>query len=84
MELQIHTAPQTDEAKLLGGVIPSILFSRPSLCVITAVLSGVDFWGRKCVKTALFYCAHCAVPPSPSGATHAIPDPEMYTTEYNV
>ena len=46
------------------------------------LLSGVYFWGRKCVKTALFYCAHCAVPPSPSGATHAIPDPEMYTTEY--
>ena len=42
---------------------------------------SVDFWGRKCVETALFYCAYRAVYPSTSVAFHAIPDPEIYTTE---
>ena len=25
------------------------------------ILRNVDFWGRKCVKTGLFYCAYHAV-----------------------
>ena len=28
-------------------------------------LRSVNFWGRKCVKTALFSSAQCAVPPLP-------------------
>ena len=85
MELQIHTAPQTDEAKLLGGLIPSILFSRPSLCVITAVLSGVDFWGRKCVKNL---ASPSFVLSAPGGRNmgrdvfHALSVSQIYTAEY--
>ena len=48
------------------------------------ILRSVDFWGRKFVKTAPFYCAHRAVSPSLSGASHAIPAPEIYTTEYRL
>ena len=53
-----------------------------TIVFVIHVLRSVDFWGRKCLKTARFDCVHCAVSPSPSGGTHAIPAPEIYTTDY--
>ena len=38
--------------------------------------------GQEVRENHAFYAAPRAVSPSPSGAFHAIPDPEMYTTEY--
>ena len=46
--------------------------------LLQSILGSVHFWGRKCVKTTLFYSAHRAVSPFPSGPSHAIPAPEMY------
>ena len=48
------------------------------------ILRSVDFWGRKCVKTALLYCVHRMISPSLSGASHAIPSPQIYTIEYKL
>ena len=56
-----------------------VMFYIALNCVI---LSGVNFWRMKCVKTALFSCICRAVSPSPSGTSHAIPASEIYTSEY--
>ena len=52
--------------------------------VNTILLSGVNFWGRKCENPAqnVVQRRARAVSPSPSVASHAIPASEIYTTEY--
>ena len=46
------------------------------------ILSGVNFWGRKCENPAQNVAQRRAVSPSLSDVSHAIPALETYTTEY--